>query len=210
MEIFGGRWQNYIEKLMNGFSTLKQDDVTVLCGDVSWGMDLEEARDDFLFLHHLPGKKIIVKGNHDYWWSTVTHMRRFFQENGMDSLDIMNNNCFFYENYALCGTRGWFYEEEQGDGHDRKILNRELLRLETSLKAAGDREKLVFLHYPPKLLNYECKEIIELLRVYRVKRCWYGHLHSGARALAWNGAYRDIRFELISADHLMFTPKKIC
>ena len=209
MDVFGGRWENYVEKLREGFSVVGPEDVTVLCGDLSWGMDLRQAREDFLFLHRLPGRKILLKGNHDYWWTTVTKLTRFFAENGMDSLEILHNNCAFYGDCALCGTRGWFYEEERGEDHDRKILSRELQRLETSLKAAGGREKLAFLHYPPKLLNYECREIVDLLCDYAVKRCWYGHLHSGGRAMAFEGEYCGIRFQLISADHLMFYPKKI-
>ena len=209
MDVFGGRWANYVEKLKEGFSTVRPEDTTVLCGDLSWGMNLQQAKEDFLFLHRLPGRKIIVKGNHDYWWSTATQAYRFFAENGIDSLEILNNNCLYYEDYALCGTRGWFYEEEKGGEHDKKIMHRELLRLETSLKAAGDHEKLVFLHYPPKLLNYECMEIVDLLCAYGVRRCWYGHLHSNGRAMAYEGEYRGIRFSLISADHLWFIPKKI-
>ena len=210
MDVFGGRWENYVEKLKEGFrDRVKPEDVTVLCGDLSWGMSLPAAREDFLFLHRLPGRKIILKGNHDYWWTTATQAYKFFAENGIDSIDILNNNCWFYGDYAVCGTRGWFYEEEKSAEHDKKILNRELMRLETSLKAAGEREKLAFLHYPPKLLNYECAEIVDLLCAYGVTRCFYGHLHSGGRAAAFEGEYRGVRFSLVSADHLMFYPKKI-
>jgi len=209
MDVFGGRWENYTQKLLDGFSTVRETDTTVICGDLTWAMGLTEAREDFLFIHRLPGRKIILKGNHDLWWTTATAAQKFFAENEIDSIDILNNNCFFYEDYALCGTRGWFYEEEKSEAHDAKILRRELMRLETSLKAAGDREKLVFLHYPPKLMNYECTEIIDLLCDHGVKHCWYGHLHSGGRALAFEGEYRGIRFHLISADHLHFIPQKI-
>ena len=209
MDVFGGRWENYTEKLLEGFSTLRPEDTTVLCGDLTWGMDLAEAREDFLFIHRLPGKKILLKGNHDYWWTTATAAKRFFSENGIDSIDILHNNCHFYEDFAICGSRGWFYEEETGEAHDRKILNRELQRLETSLKAAGEREKLVFLHYPPKLRNYECTELLDLLCDYGVRQCWYGHLHSGGRALAFEGEHRGIRFKLVSADHVQFIPQRI-
>ena len=211
MEVFGGRWVNYVEKLEAGFSVVGPGDTTVLCGDLSWGMDLAEAREDFLFLHRrLPGRKIIVKGNHDYWWTTAAKIQAFFQENGIDDMEILNNNCLYYGDYALCGTRGWCFETEGvPEEHDLKILKRELLRLEASLKAAGDREKLVFLHYPPKLVNSECAGIIDLLCAYGVKHCWYGHLHSAGRAMGYEGEYRGIRFTLISADHLMFIPKKI-
>ena len=209
MDVFGGRWENYVEKLREGFSTVRPEDTTVICGDISWGMSLTEAREDFLFLHNLPGRKIILKGNHDYWWSTATQAYKFFAANGIDSIEILNNNCCFYEDYALCGTRGWFYEESRGEAHDRKMLSRELMRLEASLKAAGEREKLVFLHYPPKMLNYECTEILDLLCAYGVRRCWYGHIHSGGRSLAFEGEYRGIRFKLVSADHVLFIPQRI-
>ena len=209
MDVFGGRWENYTEKLLAGFSSVKDSDTTVICGDLTWAMNLQEAKKDFLFLHRLPGRKIILKGNHDLWWTTASAAKRFFAENGIDSIDILHNNCFFYGDYAICGTRGWFYEEEKGDEHDAKILRRELMRLDASLKAAGEKQKLVFLHYPPKLLNYECTPILDLLCDYGVERCWYGHLHSAGRALAFEGEHRGVRFQLISADHIHFIPLKI-
>ena len=209
MDVFGGRWENYTDKLLEGFSTVRPEDTTVLCGDLSWGMSLADAREDFRFIHMLPGQKIILKGNHDYWWTTATQARRFFTENGFDSIDILHNNCFSYEDAAICGTRGWSCDAFDGDDHDRKILRRELLRLEASLKAAGEREKLVFLHYPPKLLGAECTEMLELMRAYGVKNCWYGHLHSAGCAQGFEGESGGIRFRLISADHLHFIPQKI-
>ena len=209
MDVFGGRWENYTEKLLDGFSTVRSEDTTVLCGDLSWGMSLAEAREDFLFIHRLPGRKIILKGNHDYWWTTATQAYQFFRENGIDSIEILNNNCCLYGDIALCGTRGWSFDAGKGDEHDEKILRRELIRLESSLKAAGDREKLVFLHYPPKMLGDECAALIDLLFDYGVRGCWYGHLHSGGCAQAFEGEYRGIRFHLISADHVHFIPQKI-
>ena len=209
MDVFGSRWENYVERLTEGFSSLGPDDVTVICGDLTWGMNLEEAREDFLFIHRLPGKKIILKGNHDYWWTTASKAYKFFEENEIDSISILNNNCFFYGDIAICGTRGWFYEEEKGGEHDKKIMLRELGRLETSLKAAGDCEKLVFLHYPPKYGEYECAEILDLFEEYRVKSCYYGHLHSGACSLAFQGEKRGVDYKLVSADHLSFRPLKI-
>lgn len=209
MDVFGGRWNNYVEKILEGFTRVGPDDTTVLCGDLSWGMSLEEARTDFLFIHSLPGKKIILKGNHDYWWSTASKAYAFFEANGIDGISILNNNCLFYEELAICGTRGWFYEEEKGDEHDRKILNRELLRLETSLKAAGGREKIVFLHYPPKYRQYECAEMLDMLEAYEVRQCFYGHLHGAGCALSFEGEHRGCRYRLVSADHVMFIPQKI-
>lgn len=209
MDVFGGRWQGYVEKLEKGFSELTEDDVTVLCGDLSWGVSLEAAREDFLFISRLPGRKVIIKGNHDYWWSTASKAYKFFEENGIGNIEILNNNCLLYGEAALCGTRGWFYEEERGGEHDRKIMLREVGRLETSLKCAGEREKFVFLHYPPKYMSYECPEIIGLLEKYGVSGCWYGHIHGRGIASAFEGTLRGVRYRLVSADAVDFRPVKI-
>ena len=209
MDVFGGRWLNYVDKLAEGFSALASDDVTVLCGDLSWGMSLEQAREDFMFIDRLPGRKIILKGNHDYWWSTASKAMRFFEENGISTIDILHNNCFYYGDTALCGTRGWFYEEERSASHDKKIMLREIGRLETSLKAAGEKSKIVFLHYPPKFLNYECPEILELLVKYGVSECCYGHIHGKGCPAAFQGVKNGVSFRLVSADYLMFKPIKL-
>ena len=209
MDVFGEIWEDHPKKLKQGFSALGEDDICVLCGDLSWGMSLEEAKEDFRFIHELPGKKILLKGNHDYWWSTATKARAFFQENGFDSLDILHNNCFFYGDYALCGTRGWFYEEEKGIEHDQKIMRREVMRLEASLKAAGEKEKLVFLHYPPIYQHYTCEAILELFEQYRVRLCCYGHIHGKGCLSAFNGWRGCTEFRLVSADHVDFTPIKL-
>ena len=209
MDVFGGVWDNYIEKLREGFAGLTAEDVVVLCGDLSWGMGLEQSREDFRFLASLPGKKLILKGNHDFWWSTAARAQRFFLDNGFEHIDILHNNCYLWGDLALCGTRGWFYEEEKGAEHDRKIMLREIGRLETSLKAAGEREKLVFLHYPPIFQHYECPEILQLLNDYRVGLCCYGHLHGKSCRLAFEGWRGCTEFRLVSADHLDFAPARI-
>ena len=154
MDIFGEVWKDHTEKLRASFSQLREEDTIVLCGDTSWGISLEEALEDFRFLDRLPGQKILLKGNHDYWWETASKMNAFFQKNGIHTLKLLHNNCFFYRDYALCGTRCWFSDEETPDmAHNRKVLNREVMRLETSLKAAGNRAILCFLHYPPLYLS---------------------------------------------------------
>ena len=206
MDIFGDRWADHAEKLKNGFSVLTEEDTCVICGDLSWGMGLEETGPDFDFIHSLPGRKIILKGNHDYWWSTASKVKRYFAERGIDSIDILFNNCFEYGEYAICGTRGWFYEEEKGGEHDKKIMNREIMRLETSLKAAGDKKKLVFLHYPPIFLKYECPQILELLKEHEVRLCCYGHIHGKGCSYAFNGWRGGTEFRLVSADFLDFRP----
>ena len=209
MDVFGGRWTDYQQKIERGFSLLTEEDVCVLCGDLVWGMTMEAAREDFLFISRLPGKKIILKGNHDYWWSTAAKAYRFFEENGMENMQILNNNCYEYGEYAICGTRGWFFEEERGDEHDRKIMLREVGRLEASLKAAGERKKLVFLHYPPIYQGYECPEILSLLEQYQVERCYYGHIHGKGHSAAFQGERNGTVFRMVSADYLDFYPLKV-
>ena len=209
MDVFGSGWDSHVERLRAAFAKLHDDDVTVLCGDTSWGIDFAQSLADFQFIDALPGKKLLLKGNHDYWWNTAAKMRRFFAENGLATLDILHNNCHFYGDYALCGTRGWFYEEDQ-NGHNEKVFNRELIRLEASLKAAGEREKLCFLHYPPRYQGYTCPEIIALLERYSVKCCYYGHLHGGSHRLAIEGRCGAVEYHLVSADYLNFQPQRIC
>lgn len=206
MDVFGDRWSNHAEKLRDGFGCVNDDDVTVICGDISWGMGLEETGPDFRFIDSLPGKKIILKGNHDYWWSTASKVKRYFSELGINTIDILYNNSFKYKDVSLCGTRGWFYEEERDGAHDRKIMLREIGRLKLSLDSAEEGEKLVFLHYPPIFQKYENPETLELLRRYEVKRCYYGHIHGKGCPMAFNGWHGCTRFELVSADHLNFKP----
>ena len=208
MDVFGSLWTDYVEKLRLGFEQVQPEDTVVLCGDLSWGMSLPEAKEDFAFLNALPGKKLLMKGNHDYWWTTANKMQRFFEENGFDTFSLLHNNCHFYGDVALCGTRGWFYEEDRGE-HSAKIFNRELMRLEASLKAGGDKEKICFLHYPPIYHGYQCKEIIEMLERYGVSRCYYGHLHGGSHRFAVTGMQGNVEYQLVSADYLRFCPKKI-
>lgn len=206
MDIFGGAWEGYMEKLREGISVIGPEDTTVLLGDLSWALDLNNARDDFAWIDSIPGKKIILKGNHDYWWSTASKFYKFCDENGFSSQYILNNNHYVYGDIAICGTRGWFYEESRSGEHDEKVFKRELLRLEASLSSAADMEKAVFLHYPPKYKGYECPEIIELLHRYGVKKCFYGHLHGPSHGLALEGLWDGIEYKLVSADRLNFKP----
>ena len=209
MDSFGGKWEGYVDKLREGFSALTEEDTVVFCGDLSWGMSLEEALPDFLFLENLfSGKKIILKGNHDYWWTTANKMLAFWNAHGIKGFSLLHNNCHFYGATALCGTRGWFFEEE-ADGHNEKVFKRELLRLEASLKAAGEGEKICFLHYPPLYQGYACPEIISLLKSYKVAACYYGHLHGGSHRLAREGLQDGIEYHLIAGDYLNFSPEKI-
>ena len=208
MDIFPG-WQGYMEKLKHHWNTLvRPEDTVVLAGDTSWAMKLEDTAEDFSFLQRLPGQKLLLKGNHDYWWTTVKKMERFLQEKGFDSLHILHNNSILAEGLAVCGTRSWMFDV--GEPHDEKVMNRELGRLRTSLEAAPEgAERVAFLHYPPVYPNANAQQVIDLLKEYNVKRCFYGHLHGNAIRFAVQGMVDGIEYRLISADALAFCPYKI-
>lgn len=209
MDVFGGAWEGYMEKLRTGISVIGPEDTTVLLGDLSWALDLQNAKADFAWINEIPGRKIILKGNHDYWWSTASKFYQFCEENGFSNQFILNNNHYAYGDLAICGTRGWFFEENRSSDHDEKVFKRELIRLEASLASAGDMQKAVFLHYPPKYKGYECPEILELLYKYDVKQCFYGHLHGPSHGLAMEGIWDGIHYKLVSADRLNFQPHLI-
>lgn len=209
MDVFGGAWVGYMEKLREGMGVISPEDTTVLLGDLSWALDLQAARADFAWINEIPGRKIILKGNHDYWWSTAAKFQKFCLENQFSNMNILNNNFYEYEGYAICGTRGWYYEEKRSTEHDEKVFRRELIRLEASLKAAGELPKLVFLHYPPRSKGYECPEILELLSRYEVRRCFYGHLHGPSHRLALEGTWDGVEYALLAADFINFRPQKI-
>lgn len=207
MEVFGEGWKDYVSRIDASLGALGPEDVLVLAGDTSWGMTLAEAEADFRFLDQFPCRKYLVKGNHDYWWNTAAKLHRFFDEKGIHTLEILHNNCAIYKDHALCGTRGWFLEE---DAQNQKVLNREVGRLEASLKAAEGRPVYCFLHYPPLYQGYQCAEILDVLEKYPVSLCCYGHLHGHAIHRRLEGEWGGVEFALISADHLGFVPKKIC
>ena len=209
MDIFGGAWVGYMDKLKEGMSVITPEDTTVLLGDLSWALDMDHAVEDFAWINQIPGKKIILKGNHDYWWSTVAKFRKFCEANGFTDMHLLNNNCFEYDDWAICGTRGWFFEEERHGAHDEKVFKRELCRLEASLKAAGETKKMVFLHYPPRYKGYECREILDLFERYGVRRCYYGHLHGGSHKLAMEGLWDHVEYRLVAADYIGFIPQTV-
>ena len=207
MDVFGPLWENYENRLRDGFSKLTDDDTIVIPGDISWGMSLKESCLDFKFIDSLPGKKIISKGNHDYWWETATKTKRFFAENDITTIEILHNNAFFVEGVAICGTRGWFYEEE--DGGSRKIYDREIGRLRRSLEEGIKlcAEKMFcFLHYPPICSGYECDEITDMLSEFNVSKCFYGHLHGYGHKSAFSGVHKNVEYSLVAADFLGFNP----
>ena len=209
MDIFSG-WQDYVGRITSDWrSRVDVQDTVVIAGDISWGMNFKEAKSDFELLHSLPGRKILMKGNHDYWWNSRKKMEEFFDQNGLTSLTILHNSCVAAEGVALCGTRGWMLEEECL--HDRTVAAREEGRLRASLEAAKKLElaPVAFLHYPPLFADSVSGGMIDLLREYGVKRCFYGHLHGAACPQAFEGEYLGIEFSLISADHLKFRLKEL-
>ena len=212
MDVFGGAWQDYVARLKENWnSTVTDEDTVVIPGDISWGMNLKESFSDFQFLNSLNGKtKIIGKGNHDYFWTSVSKMQAFFTENGLDTLKILHNNFYEYgENYGICGSRGWI--NENGNTQDKKILNREAMRLEASIKPCVEmgREPIVFLHYPPVYSENICYEIYDVLKKYNVKKCYYGHIHGNGYRYAIDGLFDGIDFRLISCDYTEFYPVKV-
>ena len=212
MDIFGGALTGYRDKLVSALAVLQPEDTLVVAGDFSWGMSLREALPDFRLLDSFPGKKLLIKGNHDYWWETVSKMKRFFAENTIETIDFLHNSCYFYNGAALCGTRGWFYDKNDPAAGDDKIFKRELIRLEASLKAAVDQgatEIDCFLHYPPVFAGTEVPQITEILSRYPVKRLFYGHLHGDSLRGAFSGTRNGIYYAVVSADALGFKPIQI-
>ncbi len=207
MDIFPG-WNGYLERLEKNWRALvSPEDTVVLAGDISWAMKLEDTAADFSFIQKLPGQKLLMKGNHDYWWTTANKMNRYLTAQGFDTLHLLHNNSYSVEGYALCGTRSWLFDP--GEAHDEKVMNREIGRLRMSLDAAGEGEKLVFLHYPPVYPGTGAPEVIETMKAYGVRRCFYGHLHGQSLRYAVQGGVDGIRYKLISADGLGFCPYRI-
>lgn len=206
MDIFHG-WSDYVSRIEGNWRNLVTEyDTVVIPGDISWAMSLKEAEADFRFINSLPGKKIILKGNHDYWWTTKRKMDSFLSEKGFDSISILHNNAFRIGDYTLCGTRGWFFDAEKSA--DMKVLLREASRLERSIEE-GEKlggEIIVFLHYPPVMQTGKCEEIFEVLKKHNIKRCYYGHLHGESTKRSVSETVDGVKLSLISADFLSFCP----
>lgn len=207
MDIFTG-WSNYVERLEDNWRKLITDnDTVVIGGDISWAMKLEEAFVDFSFIDKLPGKKLLLKGNHDYWWGTKSKIDSFLSKNGFDSISIIFNNSYVCGDYAVCGTRGWFLENDTEQ--DIKVLNREVGRLIMSIESAlkTGKEPVVFLHYPPYYNGIECKDIMDVLLKYNITKCYYGHIHGRNNfKYAFEGEYKGVNLRLISCDKVGFMP----
>ena len=216
MSIFGDNWKNHEQKIKKDWmEKVKEDDLVILPGDFSWATYLEDTDEDFKYLNELPGKKILLKGNHDYWWTTLKSMRRFIVDNKFENIDFLYNNAYLYENYILAGTRGWNQTEDQ---EDKRLFAREVLRLELSIKSGieefgEDKEIIIFTHYPPisknKVFQHETNDMIEMMKKYNIKKCYYGHLHGASINDAFEGEYQGIDFKLVSADGLDFKLYKV-
>ena len=215
MDIYGDLWTNYMDKIKENWNkTVSPNDVVIVGGDISWAMYLNECYDDFNFINNLNGKKIISKGNHDYWWESVTKLNKYITENEFDTMTFLNNSSYMYNGVAICATRGW-PDKSYGNfnAENEKIYNRELNRLELSLKSCinNNPEKIIaVLHYPPITKEHTVnQDYMDILNRYNVDVCLYGHLHSNALRYAFEGKADNIYFKLTSADFLEFTPFKV-
>lgn len=212
MNIFGENWQDYEEKIQKDWEKkVKPEDLVILPGDFSWAMYLDETEKDFEFINKLSGKKILLKGNHDYWWTTVTSMRKFINERGFTNIDFLYNNSYEFDDKIIVGTRGWVISE---DLEDIRLTNREIARLELSIKNGisefgEDKEIIVFMHYPPVTRKNITTGYIKLMKKFNIKRCFYGHLHSNSIQDAVEGNVNGVELKLVSSDGLDFKLLKV-
>lgn len=218
MDIFGEKWQGYTEKLKEDWKyKVKPEDTVILAGDFSWATYLKNTYKDFEYINNLPGKKILLKGNHDYWWTTIKSMKQYLEENKFQNIEFLHNNSFCIENRIIVGTRGWALLDTENSS---KMIKRESLRLELSIKDAiqkygADKERICIMHYPPltktKMKNeytYD-SEFLDVMKKYNIKKCYYGHLHGNSHKDAVEGRIEGIEFNLISGDYLEFNLKLI-
>ncbi len=215
MSIFGQNWEGHEEKIKENWKEkVKPEDTVVLPGDFSWATYLNETYEDFLYLNSLPGKKILLKGNHDYWWTTITNMKKYLLQNEFENIEFLYNNSYLVENKIIVGTRGWNLLED----NNGKMLNRETIRLKLSIEDGinnygSDKEIIVFMHYPPITANNLSQgknlDFINIMKQYNVKRCYYGHLHGASHKEAMEGKIEGIELKLVSADYLNFNLIKI-
>lgn len=209
MNIFSG-WENFEKRFHdNWINTVSENDTVVIPGDISWAMSIQDALPDLQFIHDLPGKKFILKGNHDLWWPTMNKLTTFLDDNSLTSIVPIFRNAYKVDDVAICGTRSWFFDSNEPK---EKVFSREMMRLETSLQCAEKlmpKEIIAFLHYPPIYSNAIVEETVELLCKYGVRRCYYGHIHGKNINYAFNGVYEGVKFKLVSADSLSFIPYRI-
>lgn len=210
MDVFGGRWRDYTNKIKSGWSeTVTNEDTVVIGGDFSWAMTLDQAYPDFSLVNSLPGKKIVLEGNHDFYWQSMKKMTQFCAENGFD-FEFLRNNAYKCGDIVICGSRGWYTDEREipeTTADSAKIVARETARLKASLEAGAklDGEPVVFMHFPPVFGAYKCDEFVDVMLSYGVRRCYYGHIH-GKYEMPPETNYMGIDFYYGSADYLNFKP----
>ena len=208
MDIFGPRWENYLEILKNNWeNTIGEDDLVLLPGDTSWATYIDRAEADFDFLNSLPGTKLVSKGNHDYWWETLNKLNTWAEKQNYSTIRFMHNSVYTYKDVVICAAKG--YPDNGKTEEDKKLYNREVSRLKLSLdmaKATGAKTIYVMLHYPPSLHS----DFAGLLEEYNVSKCFYGHLHGQHHAMAVTGNHGGVDYQLVSADYLHFQPVFVC
>lgn len=211
MNKFGKQWDNYVERIARQWgAVVRESDTVVIPGDFSWATYIEQAERDFDFIEALPGRKIIIKGNHDYWWTTMTKMNEFLARKDYKTISFLQNNSYTADGVSICGTRGWLYPGWVSfSADDEKYFGREVGRLELSLKAAETDEIYVFTHYPPMSRAGESNEFCEMMKKYNVKRCYYGHLHGYSHANRIPEMMDGIEYHLVSSDYLRFILKLV-
>ena len=205
MDIFGAHWADHFERISQDWrSRVKDDDIVLLPGDISWAMSLPDAIPDLKAIGELPGKKVLLRGNHDYWWSSISRVRDALPEN----MYAVQNDCVCIDDTVICGTRGWNLPGEQTTADDMKIYQRELLRLNMTLtqarRMAADRPIVCMMHFPPLTEAVRDSGFVELLQQFGISDVVYGHLHGAGLKTAFKGEYRGIRFHLVSCDGLGF------
>ncbi|SIS61954.1 metallophosphoesterase [Alicyclobacillus vulcanalis] len=207
MHVFGQTWRDHAEKIAHHWrQRVHDDDVVLIPGDISWAMKLEEAAPDLAWIGRLPGQKILIRGNHDYWWGGIQRVRQALPPH----MYALQNDSLVVNEVCFAGTRGWTlphhpsYVREQ----DEAILKREILRLELSLKTAIKHGKPIvcLMHYPPVDPEHGPSAFHELLVSYGVRGCVYGHLHGPAHRFAFNGVIDGVHYQLVSSDYLQFAP----
>ena len=215
MDIFGSKWSNYVERVKTNWQNIVgENDTVVLPGDISWATYLEQSIPDFRFIDMLPGKKIILKGNHDFWWTTMSKLNKFLDDNEFKSVSFLQNNAFLYGDKAICGTRGWSYIG-MGDAscENVRIYERELGRLSLSIadaKKQNAKEIIVFFHYPPTNILFDDNGFTQLMKENNVHLCVFGHLHNAKFQNVPEGIHDGIKYMLVSCDYRDFTPVKLC
>ena len=217
MDIFGKGWSDYMQRIQANWNSVVGDDDTVIVGgDISWAMYLDECHPDFEYIERLRGKKIILKGNHDYWWESVTKLNNFVKSNGYDSITFLYNNSYVVEKFVICGTRGWILpDDDRFKQDDQKAYDRELIRFELSASHMLENiksydkplERVAVFHYPPFTKAGKFDEgVLELLKKYGIQKCIYGHLHGRSTDIAFEGEYDGIKYKLVSSDYMKFEP----